>query len=291
MTEKQTREPEPSLRPPLRRRGTKAQPEVPWYTVNPRHLRFSKFTWWVIGLGFPLILLFTVSIKPLWCWGWHAPFYSYAHFLPVADAAGRRHRGGEWVRAKEIIVYGMPGTDPRDVQITADGLQDLVNELNLDFTVRLVEAPPKAVESWRAALTPGAGGEKRFNMDRFEARRLAERQMQYGEMVLIDAEFTNPTWAWGLSSFRSGISVVRAPHCGIALSRHEGAHLLGYDRHDDMPLYIIGYREGAIPALRDTLMMLKPTSSMALSDRAFDALHAFWLGLEDRHGTQYFRSP
>jgi hypothetical protein len=58
-----------------------------------------------------------------------------------------------------------------------------------------------------------------------------------------------------------------------------------------MPLFIIGYGEGAIPALRDTLMMLNPTSSDALSPRAADALQYFWKGMEDRHQTRYFRQP
>jgi hypothetical protein len=75
------------------------------------------------------------------------------------------------------------------------------------------------------------------------------------------------------------------------LGRHEGTHLLGYDKHDDMPFYVIGYREHLIPSARNTLMMLMPKESSMLSPRARDALIYFWRGMEKMSGRRYFKSP
>jgi hypothetical protein len=301
-----------------------AQPAAPtpraaWLSLHPKHLRFTKFTVWLFWIALPIIVLGTISAKPLWQWGWQAGIYGYANFLPVNDSAGKRYAGGDWTHGKQIIVYSLPKSetplpdaqpsfneppktrpealptydyvDPRDVSATADGLRGLIEELNLDIKVTVLPKPPKvALDAWRDALVNSKNG-TRFDMDKFEALRLAQRGMKYGEMVIIDTPFKNPDWAWGLTTFRSGLAVLQAGRCGIPLGRHEGAHLLGYDKHDDMPLFIIGYGEGAIPALRDTLMMLNPTSSDALSPRAADALQYFWKGMEDRHQTRYFRQP
>lgn len=290
-----------------------------WLSLHPKHLRWSKFTKWVLWIALPIIILGTVSAKPLWQWGWRVGLYGYADFLPVTDNAGKRYAGGDWALAKRIVVYSLPKNvmalpdatpsfneppktpaaslpaydfvDPRDVSETADGLRSLITELNLDIEVDVLNKPPQgALDAWRAAMVNGNGG-TRFDMDRFESIRLGQRGMKFGEMVIIDTTFANPDWAWGLTTFRSGASVLQASHCGASLGRHEGAHLLGYDKHDDMPLYIIGYGENLIPTSRNTLMMLNATESDALSERAADALDNFWQGMEDRHHTRYFRLP
>ncbi|HEX2950576.1 MAG TPA: hypothetical protein VHV83_13595, partial [Armatimonadota bacterium] len=58
---------------------------------------------------------------------------------------------------------------------------------------------------------------------------------------------------------------------------------------DDAPWYILGYREAANPLKRDTLMMLDVFPNPNLSERAHDALLAFWRGMERRDHQRYFK--
>jgi hypothetical protein len=107
----------------------------------------------------------------------------------------------------------------------------------------------------------------------------------------VDVPFRDPSWAWGLSEFSSGLAALQQDQTNVALGRHEGAHLIGYMRHDDdAPVMIFGYRESWPPRGRDTLMMLLPTASDALSERAHDALINFWRGMETRDQQRYFRA-
>ncbi|HEY3417719.1 MAG TPA: hypothetical protein VGM23_12620, partial [Armatimonadota bacterium] len=125
--------------------------------------------------------------------------------------------------------------------------------------------------------------------DRFMELRLDDRGMRYGEMVVVAAPFTDPSWAHGISVFSTGVAVLQDNYGDVSLGRHEGAHLIGYDYHDDQPWYILGYAEDSVPLRRDTLMMLMPTENQELSPRARDALLAFWHSLEKLQRTTFFK--
>jgi hypothetical protein len=267
-----------------------APAKVPWYSLNPKHLRFSKFTQVFLLITLPaLLLLKCVTIKPLWCLGWRVPLYGYAQFFPVKDSTGLFHAGGAWTRSKRIRVYAAPTLDYRDVEVTVQGLRMMADELGLDFTV-VKDAPADGLADIAACRVIDKAGEPHFDFDHFMALRLAHRGDQYGEMILTDDYFVDPDWAWGLTYFPAGVSVLQSAHAGTELARHEGAHLFGYDKHDDSPWYILGYREDPRPLHRNTLMMLNPTPSDALSPRARDALANFWRGMEDRDHVRY-RKP
>ncbi len=162
------------------------------------------------------------------------------------------------------------------------GMRSVVDELHLDLSVQLVPCPPDAASSITPATTHTGRIVSHFDLNKFIARRLDDRGMQFAEMVVVDAQFTNPEWAWGLTDFSSGTSVLQQGETSTDLGRHEGTHLLGYDRHDDFPYYVFGYPEGSLPGERNTLMMLQPKGSSILSPRAHDAVINFWRGLETK---------
>ncbi|MHB9129601.1 MAG: hypothetical protein ACYDBB_00745 [Armatimonadota bacterium] len=211
----------------------------PWYSLNPKHLRFSKFTWYFLAFAGVVILLYTVSAKPLWQWGWRNHFYCLGQFFQQKDANGKYLPAGAWTKSKEIRVYGEDGVSRSAVDLTASGLKSIINEVGLDITVRQVPVPADAMASIKAATFTDAGGTY-FDFDKYEGLRLAQRGMQYGEMVVVKNTFKDPIWAHGLTYFPSGLAGLQEIHADASLGRHEGAHLIGYCKHDDMPFWILG---------------------------------------------------
>ena len=261
--------------------------KVPWYTLNPRHLRFNKWSWRFLGVALVLFFCYGFNIKPLWQLEWRTHLFCLEQFASVKSAAGKTFKGGDWVNSREILVYGAPGVQESLVAQAADGMQSIVKELHLDLHVRQVPAPADALRSLAAATIHNSRVESHFDLDKFMERRLDDRGMRYAEMVVVDAQFKDPDWAWGLTYFPTGTAVLQASETTRTLARHEGTHLLGYDRHDDMPWYVFGYPEVPLPAQRDTLMMLLPKKSDQLSSRAHDAVVNFWRGMETG-GKHYF---
>ncbi len=260
---------------------------VPWYSLNPKHLRLGRITQIVILVAGVVALSQMVSVKPLWQWGWRVPLYCWQQLQPITGASGRKYPGGGWTHGRRILVYGAPGVKGRAVREAAGGLRDLIDELGLDMHVEETTPPADALRDLATVVGKGNAG---FDFDRFRDLRLDSRGEQYAEMVVVHQSFTDPTWAWGLSEYTPGLSVLQENMAGNELGKHEGAHLLGYFYHDDRPWEILGYHENWYPTGRDTLMMLMATTNHDLSDRARDALLNFWRGKEDREHERYFRA-
>lgn len=276
--------PEPEATPP---------PAVPWYLrevkLDPRYFGIGKPMRIFLAITLPLIFLHAFTFKALWCLGWQYPFYCMSDFVPVCSAKGKWLAGGEWTRSKEIRVYGGEGTSDLQVVRAATYMQELVDELGLDFTVAAMSLPDDARRSLRVATTV-RDGVPRLNFNKYTALRLDDRRNEYGEMFIIGERFTDPI-AEGMTHFRAGIVAMRVTNRRPeVIVRHEGVHLLGYDKHDDYPFYILGYDEFEIPELRVTLMMFRTSTETELSARAKDALHYFWVGMEQRHRERYFRA-
>ena len=260
---------------------------VPWYAFTSTSQGFSKATWRFLAVAGVILLGCLVTVKPLWQLGWRHHVICAWEFYAVKSASGKTFPGGGWVRGREIRVYGAPGVTSDHVLAAADGLASLVKELGLHITVKAVPPSADALASLQAAVKQTKNGPA-FDLDTFIDRRLDDRGQRFAEMIVVKQPFTDPDWAWGLTRFPEGVAALQEERTDPALGRHEGAHLLGYDKHDDMPWYILGYPEDPIPDNRDTLMMLLQKKSDALSARARDALHYFWLGEEEREKMRFF---
>jgi hypothetical protein len=278
----------PESKSSTRQQGTAALPSVPWYSLDPRQIQVGRVGRALLAVVAIFLALTSFSVKPLWRWGWRIPIYCCLQMYPVESAAGVTFPAGAWRKSKRILVYAAPDAKPKAADEAAAGLQSLVDELGLAIAVERVPIPVDALRSLKASGWNPSGGPLDF--DAFAARRLDDRGGRYAEMLIIDKPFVDPSWAWGLSDYSSGVTALQEAHADHALGRHEGAHLLGYDKHDSFPLFVFGYPdEGWIPEDRNTLMMLLPKESAELSGRARDALLNFWRGMERRDRVWYFR--
>jgi hypothetical protein len=270
-----------------------AAPPVPWY------LREVTFDRRIFGIGMPMRIFLAIYLpllflnaftwKPLWCLGWRVPFYAMHDFLPVRASSGKWLAGGAWTQSKEIRIYAMPEVAPEKLQHARREMQGLVDELGLDFTVRTMPFPAEAKKSLEASCVVRAGVSY-LDFNQFASRRLDDRGQRYAEIFLTYQRFAKPTWAEGMTRFPAGLVVLHpSPRLDRVIVRHEGAHLLGYNKHDDLPYYILGYTETRIPDKRVSLMMLRNATARDLSPRAKDALHYFWVGLEERQHRGYFK--
>ena len=79
---------------------------VPWYSLNPRHLRFSKFTWSLLAFTGVVLLLVGNSVKPLWVWGWRHHIYCASQRSAVlqTDPEATLRRGLTLPRLSGIIL-------------------------------------------------------------------------------------------------------------------------------------------------------------------------------------------
>ncbi|HOF88189.1 MAG TPA: hypothetical protein PLZ36_08830 [Armatimonadota bacterium] len=266
-------------------------PAKPWYL---REIRPDRR---VFGIGrpvrifmvitIPLILLYSVTCKPLWCLGWRYPFYAMSNFMPVRSASGQWHPGAAWIRAKDIRIYSEGAVGAAKQLVAVRDMQGLVDELGLDITVTAHAMPEDARRDLDAA-TVKQEGKYRLDFQRLMALRLEHRGQRYAEIFLTGMEFADNPIIQGKALCGAGLVALRMGRTDNVV-RHEGAHLLGYDKHDDFPYYIVGYRESWLPEARDTMMMFSSTANRALSPRAKDALHHLWIGLEKRHGVRYFK--
>ena len=260
---------------------------APWYAFKLSGQRFSPFTWRLLAVAAVILFFSRVSVKPLWQFAWRHHLNCFSQFFRVKSATGKWYPGGAWVREKKILVYGAPGVAKMRVSDAATGLQSMVDEIGLGITVTAVPLPDDARASLHASLKQTGDGTS-FDYDAFLAHRLDDRGERFAEMVVVEEPFVDPNWAWGLTRFSEGVAVLQADKADVSLGRHEGAHLIGYDMHDDVPWYILGYPENLNPDNRDTLMMLLPKPSDALSARARDALLNFWRGEEEREKMTFF---
>jgi hypothetical protein len=266
-------------------------PNVPWWKREIKLAEkrpFSKFTRWLLIITLPFILLNLFTVKPLWELGWRTRFYCLDNLFPVQSASGVKYAAGAWASSKRIVVYGAPGVSEDAITKAYDGMRAIVDEVGLDLRVERISPPADALASLQAATARG-GEAPGFDYNKFMARRLDDRGAAYAEMVLMQVPFIQSGRILGLSNFASGLAVLREHRTGTDLASHEGAHLLGYSRHDDeMPYFIAGYSEALIPMERDTLMMPLPSTNSTLSPRAHNAIVNFWRGYE-RDGRRYFK--
>jgi hypothetical protein len=269
-----------------------AKPVVPWYQqevqLDPRVFGIGKTVKRFLAITLPLISLYCVSIKPVWQLGWRVPFYAMSNFMPVRSASGQTFAGAVWFRGKEIRIYREEVIGPYKQQQAVADMEQLIDDLGLDFTVKAMPLPEDAKADLDAA-TVREGTNYALDFQKLTALRLDHRGQQYAEIFLTGMKFAE-SGAQGKTFCGAGIVALRPSSNPLDnVFRHEGAHLLGYDKHDDFPFYVIGYPEFWIPDSRDTMMMHDSAINHELSPRAKDALHYLWIGLQERDGIAYFK--
>ncbi len=261
---------------------------VSFFTLNPRKIGRSRL---LRALLIGLVIV-TISCVPVWRLGWYYPLYSMRAFFPVLDTRWHPRAAWHWIDGREIRIYGAPEVGSGEVEEIRQGVQALVDDLKLDFTVRVLPMPPAVLKAYRQSLLPRKDislAAADISFARLESRLIELRAGDpHADMLVVNAPLKECGWAHGMATFTSGVAVLEASNACFHLGKHETGHLLGYLYHDNLPFCVIGYPwEGSLMT-RDTLMMLY-SPSCELSPRARDALTCFWQGLEHRSGKPFFR--
>jgi len=263
------------------------QPErVSFFTLNPRKIGRSRL---IRALAIGLCIV-SFSILPLWRLLWYFPAYGCADFLPTRDVHGRFRAAWHWIDGKEIRIYPAPGVSTKDAETIRMGVQEMMDEVPLDFTVKAMPMPPEVLKAYRESLITKRDGQEMISYNRLRARLVALRDGDpHADMIITTQAMQECSWAHGMASFTSGVGVLVEGFVDTHLGKHESCHLIGYQYHDSLPLFIVGYPWEGAPWNRNTLMVLYGGNN-ELSPRARDALRYFWRGMERRSGKKFLRS-
>ncbi len=275
---------------PRATRADDAPAKVSFFELNPKKIGRKRL---IRTLAFALLIV-CVSVTPLWRLGWYLPIYSAKCFFPTFDTRHRPRAAWHWVDGREIRLYAGPGVDAGRTREVAAGVRAMVEDIGLDFTVKVLPLPDDIRAAYDASLEPFTiRGERVQALDfgKLESRLIELRAGDpHADLLISRAPLSGRMtwWAHGMASFTSGVGVFNEANLSFHLGKHETGHLLGYLFHDDLPLFVLGYPWEGLPGRRDTLMVLLSTND-DLSPRARDALRYFWRGLEARSGKTFLR--
>jgi len=263
-------------------------PRPPWYALDLRRLLLKR----ILPIVLIALVVISFSIVPLWRLCWYFPIYSARNFSPVADTRGQKQSAWRWVVGKEIRVYTLTPTNTHQAETIAQGVRALLRDSGLDFTVKVRPIPREVLDAYNASLlkTPVEGAEREcVSFAKLESRLIELHAGDlHADILVVNRPIAECWWAHGMATFNSGLALLEEEYVSPQLGKHESCHLLGYQMHDDFPLYVLGYRGEAHPWNRDTLMMLLGNSD-TLSERDFDALHYFWRSMEKRLNIPFLR--
>jgi len=260
---------------------------VSFFTLNPRKIGRSRL---VRALAIGLCIV-SFSIVPLWRLLWYFPVYGFTDFFPTRDVNGRFRAAWHWIDGKEIRIYPGPGVSMKDARTIGDGVQEMVDEIPLDFTVKALPMPPKVLKAYQDSLVVNKkSGQTIISYYRLRARLIALREGDpHADMLVVSPPMKECSWAHGMASFTNGVGVLVVDFVDFHLGKHESCHLLGYQYHDSLPLFVIGYPWEGLPWNRDTLMVLYGGND-EISPRTRDALRYFWRGMQRRSGKQFMKN-
>ncbi len=200
----------------------------------------------------------------------------------------------DWIHGKEVRVFCMPEVDERVVPYATKGVQDLIQQIGLDFTVNYYGSDATAVQQVKESTKEDG---------RIDGRTLSKilidetwRNPQCGgkphaDVIITDKYLKLGDENWGQSEFHYGYIILALPNrrqrsLGFIrnVSKHEAGHLFGFYHHDDEnAIDIKGYKPVS------DCNMLWQASTKDTCDKCVDALTYFWKGIEDRTGEKFFR--
>lgn len=238
------------------------------------------------------LLLLSFNVAPVWraLWRWHV--LAIGQFGTIKDETGAAHSAWRWAAARKIRIHALPGIKPAMVDEALNGVRAMVREIGLDLEVSAEPLPEEVAEACRRSLlkqTVNGRLEDCLSFDGLAARLAALHKNQpCATVLLVDHPIAECWWAHGMASFNQALVLLEKGTLSFHLAKHETGHLLGYNWHDSLPLFVLGYPWEDWPWSRDTLMMLNGHNS-DLSPRARDALTGFWAGLERKLNQRFWK--
>ncbi len=259
---------------------------VHWYSMDVRHVRWRGLMWALLIA----LLVASVNISPLWRLCWRYPIYSAWNYATTADTHGRKVAAWRWVEGREIRIYQLPDIRRKCTAQIEAGVLSLLHDAGLQIKVKVLPMPASVYAAYKSSIVEQAVNGIRQPCVSFEklSSHLVELRNgdPHADMLIVNLPIAETTWAFGMSEFSCGTCVLEDSCVNFHLGKHEACHLVGYMKHDDFPLFVLGYPWEGNPYTRDTLMMLYGTDTK-LSPRAHDALQAFWQAMEQRLGEKF----
>lgn len=208
----------------------------------------------------------------------------------VLDIDGQRYFPSRWIDSKGVNIYKLPGVSERVVLYVQKGIEDLIEEACLDFRVQCQGENPLISGITRAAIDNDGRVEEELLRDALLMNSLTNNG---ANVIITNQHLPCNEEAWGYTVFLGGLSIISLPENRqraydyvMDLTKHEAAHLFGFDKHHD---YVRAtYDVSGYPATNGCLMLWKvPTPQMC--DLCTDGLKHFWIGLEQAKGRRFLK--
>lgn len=248
--------------------------------------------------------------------GWRESWRVFSHFPPQHSMLragkvnynviidGKTYEGWRWVEGKEIRVFTDGRVDERAVIPVVTGINELLNELNLDLKVSYYKSyasHPSVTEPVKLSMENGfLDADKLFEYFVAEPWRSPPQGGQHADVLIANRPLKVGGENFGESVFYYGSSVLSLTDgtnnpkdkrnrqerylydLVRRIAKHEAGHLLGYDRHHET-VNVSGYAEPA-----DCAMYWRCSTDVFCS-KCKDALLGMWEGLEQKTGMSFFK--
>lgn len=222
---------------------------------------------------------------------WRNYFYNLDH-----TSGGPLDEPSNWIYSREVRIFKMPQVDEKVVNQVKAGIEELINQIGLDFRVNYYGIYPSVVdEVYRSLQADGS----------IDGMKLGEilaaghwREPKFGERphataVIVDRFlYKVGDIDWGRAEYSNGYIVIALPGTRQnslefigKIAKHEASRLFGFgENHDGDYTNVNGYR----PVQDCNMLWQAPTRFTC--DKCADALTYFWKGIEARTGQRFFRS-
>ena len=213
----------------------------------------------------------------------------------VMDIDGKNYSASDWIKGKEIRVFLMPNVNAQVVGHAIAGIQDMINDIELDFSVKYYGSLESAVNQVKQAINysgriEGETLQKIVLSEDFRKPELGGSQ--HADVFITDRYLALGDENWGQSEFSGGYMIL-ALNGGRQnsldfirnIAKHETGHLLGYaEHHSGFGTNVKGYS-----SVSDCNMDWQ-ASTRVTCDKCKAAITAFWRGIEYRTRERYFKN-
>lgn len=223
---------------------------------------------------------------------WRDYWFNKNHKIQYRGIDGKFYPASDWIHGKEIRVFCMPEVNETTVPYVVGGIQDLIQQIGLGFTIKYYQRDTTAIQPVRQSIKE----DERIDGYLLSSILIAEtwRNPPYGgkphaDVIITDKFLTLGNEHWGQSEFSCGYMVLALPNKRQKsldfirnIAKHEAGHLFGFQEHHNI-IDVKGYNSA-----QDCNMNWQ-ASTRFTCNKCADALTYFWKGIEHRTGEQFFR--
>lgn len=202
-----------------------------------------------------------------------------------------------WGLGREIRVFRMPDVRREIVPYAISGIETLIDEIGLDINVVYYGVHSSVVDQVESAVDPRGIVDLQLLVPLLKEepyRDPSEGGRPHADAIILDRYISYVSVDekdWGASAFQWGslfLALVdeegrqNDPGFIRSIAKHEAGHLLGLRPHHD------ARRVGGYAPVADCNMLYQ-ASTLETCGKCRDAITAFWQGLEQATGQNFFR--